>query len=72
MTRRIFNSVMRVVSSAIGLLMMVMGTIFALQGLKMAFRRGFMVGDPHWTFYGVVLALVGLAQLVWSNTTKMK
>ncbi len=71
MMRHIFNTVMRVVSSAIGLLMMAMGTIFTLQGLNLAFRRGFMVGDPHWTFYGAVLALVGLAQLVWSNTRQL-
>lgn len=64
----IFNKVMRVVSSLIGVLMVLMGTVWMLQGLNLAFRVGFMVGDPHWTLYGAILALVGIAQVVWSNT----
>jgi hypothetical protein len=27
-----------------------------------------MVGNFHWTIYGAILALVGIAQVVWSNT----
>jgi hypothetical protein len=64
----IFNKVMRVVSSLIGVLMVVMGVVWMLQGLNLAFRVGFMVGDYHWTIYGAILALVGVAQVVWSNT----
>ena len=63
-----FNRVMRVVSSLIGVLMVMMGTVWMLQGLNLAFRVGFMVGDYHWTIYGAILALVGVAQVVWSNT----
>lgn len=63
-----FNKVMRVVSSLIGVLMVMMGTVWMLQGLNLAFRVGFMVGDYHWTIYGAILALVGVAQVVWSNT----
>ena len=69
-----FDLVMRVVSSLLGVLLMAMGTIWILQGLNIAFngpmmggRRSFMVADPHWVLYGALLALVGLAQLVWSN-----
>jgi hypothetical protein len=68
--RNAFNIVMRIVSSLIGLLMVVMGGIWMLQGLNMApppLDRSFMVADLHWTLYGAILALVGLAQLVWSN-----
>lgn len=65
--RRTFNIVMRIVSSLIGLLMVAMGSVWMLQGLNIAFRRGFMVGDYHWTIYGAILALVGIAQVVWSN-----
>jgi hypothetical protein len=64
----VFNKVMRVVSSLIGVVMVLMGTVWMLQGLNLAFRVGFMVGDPHWTLYGAILALVGVAQVVWSNT----
>lgn len=65
---RAFNTVMRVVSSLIGLLMVAMGSIWILQGLNLAFRVGMMVGDKHWVIYGAILALVGIAQVVWSNT----
>ena len=63
-----FNLVMRVVSTLIGVAMAAMGSIWMLQGLNIAFRRGFMVGDYHWTIYGAILALFGVGQVVWSNT----
>jgi hypothetical protein len=65
---KIFNAVMRVVSSLLGLAMVMMGIVWMLQGLNLAFRVGFMVGDKHWTIYGALLAVVGIAQVVWSNT----
>jgi|HubBroStandDraft_6_1064221.scaffolds.fasta_scaffold2519637_2 hypothetical protein len=64
---RAFNAVMRVVSSLIGLLMVAMGTVWILQGLNLAFRVGFMVGQPRWVLFGAILALVGIAQVLWSN-----
>jgi hypothetical protein len=65
---RIFHGLMRVVSTLIGLVMILMGTVWILQGLNLAFRVGFMVGDRHWVVYGALLALVGIGQVVWSNT----
>ena len=62
-----FYGVMRIVSSLIGIVMILMGIVWMLQGLNLAFRVGFMVGNFHWTVYGAILALVGIAQLVWSN-----
>jgi hypothetical protein len=62
------NIVMRIVSSLTGVAMILMGTVWILQGLNLAFRVGFMVGDFHWTIYGAILALVGIAQVLWSNT----
>jgi uncharacterized membrane protein len=70
--KNVFNIIMRVVSSVVGLLMIAMGCVWMLQGLNLAFRRGFMVGDYHWTIYGAILALVGIAQVVWSNTRQVK
>jgi hypothetical protein len=66
--RNAFNIVMRIVSTLIGVLMVCMGGIWMLQGLNLAFRVGFMVGDKRWVVYGAILAVVGLAQVVWSNT----
>ena len=63
-----FSVVMRIVSSLIGIAMILMGVVWILQGLNLAFRVGFMVGNYHWTIYGAILALVGVAQVVWSNT----
>jgi hypothetical protein len=59
---------MRIVSSLIGVAMILAGTVWILQGLNLAFRVGFMIGDYHWTIYGTILALVGIAQVLWSNT----
>jgi hypothetical protein len=63
----IFNIIMRTVSSLIGVAMILMGIVWMLQGLNLAFRVGFMVGNYHWTIYGAILAVVGVAQVVWSN-----
>jgi hypothetical protein len=65
---RTFNIVMRIVSSLIGIAMILLGVVWILQGLNLAFRVGFMVGDYRWTIYGAILALIGAAQVFWSNT----
>jgi drug/metabolite transporter superfamily protein YnfA len=70
--RNAFNIVMRVVSTLIGVLMACMGGIWVLQGLNLAFRVGFMVGDKRWVVYGAILAVVGVAQVVWSNTRQAR
>ena len=67
---RLFNAVMRVVSSLIGLLMVLMGGVWILQGLNLAWgslARSFMQGDQHWAFYGTIVLIVGVCQIVWSN-----
>ena len=66
-----FNAVMRVISSLIGVLMVLMGGIWILQGLNLAWgslSRSFMQGDQHWVFYGAIMLIVGVCQVVWSNT----
>lgn len=66
--RTAFNAIMRIISTLLGLGLVAIGVIWMLQGLNLAFRVGFMVGQPRWTVYGAILALVGVAQVVWSNT----
>ena len=63
----LFNIVMRIISSLLGLLLVAMGGIWLLQGTGLAFQVGFMAGDWHWALYGALLAAVGVAQVVWSN-----
>ena len=69
--RGVFNVVMRIFSSLVGLVLMLMGLVWMGQGLHIgpaAIMRGFMVSDAHWAIYGAILALFGLGQLIWSNT----
>jgi hypothetical protein len=69
--RDIFNVVMRIVSTLVGILMVFMGSVWAMQGLGVgpkAIMQGFMVNDLHWTVYGVILALLGIGQIIWSNS----
>jgi hypothetical protein len=70
--RRAFDIAMRLVSSLIGLAMVAVGIVWMLQGLNLAFRVGFMVGDKHWTVYGALLALVGAAEVYWSNSRQAR
>ena len=68
--RRMFNAVMRVISSLIGTLLVLMGGIWILQGLNLAWgslSRSFMQGDQHWVFYGTIVLIVGVCQIIWSN-----
>ncbi len=66
--RSAFNVLMRIVSSLIGLAMIAAGIVWILQGLDLAFRVGFMVGEKRWVLYGAILALLGIAEIVWSNS----
>ena len=73
--RNAFNIVMRVFSTLLGLLVILMGSVWAMQGLHIgpaAIMRGFMVSDWHWTLYGVILVLFGVGQVIWSNTRQVK
>jgi len=66
-----FNVVMRIVSSLVGLLMIAMGCVWFMQGMNFgpeSILQGFMVNDKRWAVYGLILALVGIGQVVWSNT----
>ncbi len=67
-----FNVTMRIISSLIGIAMVLSGIVWILQGLNLAFRVGFMVGDYHWTIYGAIAAVVGVAQVIWSNIRSVK
>jgi hypothetical protein len=69
-----FNAVMRIFSSLLGLLVAFLGVVWMLQGLNLAFngpmmggQKSFMVGDPMWIFFGLIAAVLGIAQVVWSN-----
>ena len=72
--RRAFNLIMRIVSSLIGILLAIMGGIWILQGLNLAWgalSRSFMQGDQHWALYGAIVLVIGICQVIWSNTRGM-
>ena len=67
----LFNGVMKVVSTLLGVLMVCMGGVWVLQGLNIAFLEGsFMAGAPQWAVYGAILVLFGIGQVVWSVTRR--
>jgi hypothetical protein len=69
--RSLFNVVMRIVSTLLGILMIVSGAVWAMQGLGVGpqfIMRGSMVNDTQWVFWGIIFALLGFGQVVWSNT----
>ena len=70
--RAAFNIMMRIVSTLLGVVIIAMGTVWILQGLNLAFRVGFMVGQKRWVVYGAILALIGIGQVIWSNTRQVK
>ena len=56
------------ISGPIGLFLVVMGGIWILQGLNLAWgvlARSFMQNDRHWAVYGAILLAVGLGLIVW-------
>ena len=60
---------MKIVNTLVGLLMISMGAVWFMQGLGVgpaAIMQGFMVNNIQWTFYGAILAVVGVAEIVWS------
>ena len=57
------------ISGLIGALLALMGGIWILQGLNLAWgplARSFMQNDRHWAAYGAILAFVGLGLITWS------
>ena len=68
-----FDVIMRIVNSLLGVVMILMGCVWMMQGLNVGpafLMQGFMVSDIHWTYYGAILVAVGIAQIIWSNTRR--
>ena len=68
--RNVFNLVMRIISSLLGVLVACMGGVWILQGLDLAFKVGFMVGDKQWVGWGALAVVIGVSQVVWSNSRR--
>ena len=68
---RVLNWVTWIVRSLIGVAIILMGVVWSFQGLNPALRVGFLVGNHHWTIYGVILALIGGARVLCSNSRQI-
>jgi hypothetical protein len=63
---------MRVALRAVGVLLLLMGIIWFLQGANvLTAGTSFMIGDPHWEYYGACAALAGIALIVFSRRRKI-
>jgi drug/metabolite transporter superfamily protein YnfA len=63
--------IVKAISGTVGVLLVVMGGIWILQGLNLAWgplARSFMQNDRHWAVYGAILALAGLGLIAWGNS----
>ena len=73
---RAFNMFGRIVSTLLGLVIGFAGIVWILQAFDIAFNVpmvpggpvSFMVNNRQWAVYGAIAVLVGLGQVVWSNT----
>ena len=64
---------MKIVLTVVAALMILMGGIWVLQGLNVAFApKSFMTGHVTWTGWGAVLLAVGAGLLVWVYGRKPK
>ena len=74
--RPAFDVFGRIVSTLLGVVVVAMGVVWILQAFDIAFNTpivpggpvSFMVNNHQWAVYGAIAALVGLGQIVWSNT----
>jgi len=71
--RSVFDIVFRIVSTLLGLLLVLMGLVWIGQGLHIgprAIMHGFMVSHRRWAVFGAILLVVGIGQTVWSITRR--
>jgi len=69
--RKVFNVTMRIVSTLLGVFLILSGAVWILQGLDIAFAGSFMFGDYRWAIYGAIAVVIGIGQAIWSNTRQV-
>jgi hypothetical protein len=58
---------MKNVLNIAGVLLVLAGGTFFLQGIDVITTRSFMRGDPAWALYGGLMVLLGAGLLVFAN-----
>ena len=65
----------KILATAFGILLILAGGVFFLQGINVITMRSFMRGDMHWSVYGGIIFLVGavlIAAANWSYIRRKK
>jgi hypothetical protein len=57
---------MRIVLNIIGVVLVLLGSIWFLQGINVL-PGSFMTGQMRWAVRGGILVFAGIAELVWAN-----
>ncbi len=57
---------MRIVLSIIGVLLVLVGAVWFLQGINVL-PGSFMTGNPQWAINGGIAIIIGLGLLFWAN-----
>ena len=57
---------MKIVFNVVGILMVLMGTVWILQGISIL-PGSFMTGQIRWAVYGAIAVVAGLAVLARAN-----
>jgi len=73
--RGVFNIVFRIISSLLGVLVIIMGCIWISQGLGLAtgaLAKSPMESHSIWAVLGFIPILIGVGQVIWSNTRQGK
>ena len=78
MMRILFTWVGRIISTGLGLVVLFLGVVWILQAFDLAFNTprvpggpvSFMVNNHQWAVYGAIAVVVGIGQVVWSNTRR--
>ena len=60
---------MKALLNIIGILVILAGGVFFLQGINVL-PGSYMTGDPQWAINGGVMILVALGLLLWANRRK--
>jgi hypothetical protein len=57
---------MKIVINIVGVLLVLLGSIWVLQGINVL-PGSFMSGQMRWAVRGGILVVVGIAGLIWAN-----
>jgi hypothetical protein len=57
---------MRIVLNIVGVVLVILGSIWFLQGINVL-PGSFMTGQTRWAVRGGILVFAGIAGLVWAN-----